>query len=73
MKPRPKKIKLLYDTLDRLEQGKYTGISISWCADYIAWLWKFRHISHDELTLLTTRMQHILDLYKKGFIGGHLL
>ena len=48
-----KKVNKIENILDRMEKGLYTGISIGYVTDQIAWLWKFRHISHDEMVKLT--------------------
>lgn len=48
-----KKVEKIENSLNRMEQGLYTDVSISWITDQIAWLWKFRHISHDEMIKLT--------------------
>jgi len=59
-----KKIKRIEDTLDRMERGLYTGVSIGWVTDQIAWLWKFRYISYDEMTRLTAYARYIIGTYK---------
>lgn len=59
-----KKIKRIDDTLDRMERGLYTGIRIGKITDQIAWLWKFRHISYDEMTRLTARARYVISTYK---------
>lgn len=48
--------KLLLDTLDKLEQGKYTGLDAHWCCTTIDWLWKWRKITEDELNSLCYRV-----------------
>lgn len=50
------KHKLLLDTLDKLEQGKYTGLDAHWCCKTIDWLWKWRKITEDELNSLCYRV-----------------
>ena len=53
--------KLLLETLDRLEQGKYTsGLDIHWCCDTISWLWKWRKITEEEMNLLCDRAISIM-------------
>ena len=59
-----KKIKRVEDTLDRMEQGLYVGVSIGWVTDQIAWLWKFRHISYEEMTRLTAHARYVISTYK---------
>lgn len=46
------------------EQGKYADKKMSWIADRIAWCWKFRHISRDQMESLADRMTEILPLAK---------
>ena len=42
--------------LKRLEEGKYALRSIEWVADRIAWCWKWRKITEEEMTELTERV-----------------
>lgn len=51
----------LRETLDRMESGKYTGIKISKVTDQIAWLWKWRKISREEMKELTEQAIRILE------------
>lgn len=46
------------------EQGKYADHKMSWIADRIAWCWKFRHNSRDQMESLADRMTEILPLAK---------
>ena len=66
MKPETidKKVSKLYNTMDRMERGLYTGLSIGWVTDQIAWLWKFRYIDYDEMTKLTARARYIIGTYR---------
>lgn len=57
-----KKIKKVEDTLDRMERGLYTGVSIGWVTDQIAWLWKYRYIDHDKLNELTSHAIYVMYL-----------
>lgn len=59
-----KKIKRIEDTLERMERGLYTGVSIGWVTDQIAWLWKFRLINHDKMTDLATHAMYVISTYK---------
>ena len=46
--------------LDRMERGQYTGFTIEHIVDKITWLWKWRKITHDELTKMTSQVMRIL-------------
>lgn len=54
----------LRETLDRMESGKYTGIKISKVTDQIAWLWKWRKISREEMIELTEQAIRILEVMR---------
>lgn len=58
-----KKVKRIENILDRMEKGLYTGISIGYVTDQIAWLWKFRYIDYDTLTRLTTRATYVINTF----------
>lgn len=58
------KISFVENTLDRMEQGLYTGISIGRITDTIAWLWKYRYINYDQMTKLTAKARYIISTYK---------
>lgn len=58
-----KKVNRIENILDRMEKGLYTGISIGYISDQIAWLWKFRYIDHDTLTNLTTRVTYVINTF----------
>ena len=47
---------LLLETLDRLENNKYTALDTSWCSDTVCWLWKWRKISKEEMETLCNRV-----------------
>lgn len=57
-----KKIKRIEDTFDRMERGMYTGVSIGWVIDQIAWLWKYRYIDHDKLNELSSHAMYVMYL-----------
>lgn len=59
-----KKVKRVCDTLDRMEKGVYAGATIGWVTDQIAWLWKWRYISYEEMTRLTARARFVISTYK---------
>lgn len=46
--------------LDRMVDGKYTGFTIGQVVDQIAWLWKWKKITRDEMTLMTAQARYIL-------------
>ena len=56
-----KKVKRITCALDHIEKGMYTDVSTEWIINQIAWLWKFRCISHDEMNQLADRVIHILE------------
>ena len=58
-----KKTEQTEKTLDWIEQGRYVDKPISWATDQIAWLWKFRHISEEKMTELTTKATYIINTY----------
>lgn len=49
--------------LDRMEQGLYTGVSIGYVTDQIAWLWKWRKISYEEMSRLTAKARYVISTY----------
>lgn len=55
-----KKVEKIENSLNRMEQGLYTDVSISWITDQIAWLWKFHHISHDDMVKLTDHAINVM-------------
>lgn len=51
------KIKLLEDTLTRLENNMYTGgLDTYWCCCAIDWLWKWRKITESQMIAYTNRV-----------------
>lgn len=46
--------------LDRMCMGKYTGFTIGQITDRIAWLWKWRKISYEQMTKMTAQARYIL-------------
>jgi hypothetical protein len=42
--------------LKRLEEGRYALRPIEWVADRIAWCWKWRKITEEEMNELTERV-----------------
>lgn len=63
-----KRYNLLMDTIERYEDFKYVdrALSISWCCDSIAWLWKWRKITENEMRSLCDRMINIMKMHKGG-------
>lgn len=59
-----RKVKRIDDTLDRMEQGLYTGVSISTVTNEIYWLFRFRHIGCEEMNRLTDRVINVIKVYK---------
>ena len=59
-----RKVKRIDDTLDRMEQGLYTGVSIRTVTDEIFWLFRFRHISCEEMNRLTDKAINVIKVYK---------
>lgn len=49
--------------LDRMEQGLYTGFTIGWVTDQIAWLYKWRYIDYDLMTHLTAKARYVISTY----------
>ena len=54
---------LLIDTIERYENFKYvsSGLDTGWCCDSIAWLWKWRKITKEEMESLCDRMIAIME------------
>lgn len=50
------------EILDKMEQGKYTGFPISQITDNIAWLWKWRKITREEMERMTEQVCIILEM-----------
>lgn len=59
-----KKVARIDSILDRIERGMYVGESIGNVTDQIAWLWKFRHISYEEMTRLTAKARYVISTFK---------
>ena len=59
-----KKVKFVRDTLDRMDQGKWTGVRIGCITDQIAWLWKFRKIDYETMTELTAKARYVISTMK---------
>lgn len=55
-----RKIQKIEDTLTKMEQGKYTGLSIDYITDQIDWLWKFRYINEEILDNLCTHAVNVM-------------
>ena len=53
-------VKQLHEALDRMERGQYTGFTIGQLTDKIAWLWKWKKNSHDEMEMMALQAIHIL-------------
>lgn len=53
-------IKQLKDALNNMEYGKYSCISIQRATDQIAWLWKWKKITHEEMVEMTDQAIRIL-------------
>ena len=58
-----KKYNLLINTIERYENCQYVDLSIRWCCDSIAWLWKWRKITAEEKDSLCDRMIAIMERY----------
>ena len=57
-----KRYKLLIDTIEKMEQGRYTGgLDYGWCCDSLVWLWKWRKITKEEMESLCNRMITIME------------
>ena len=54
-------IKQLKDALNNMEYGKYSCIPIRRVTDQIAWLWKWKKITHDEMVEMTDQAIRILE------------
>lgn len=48
------KIERLYRSLEALSLGRYAEFDIYTCCDMISWLWKYRHITHEQMDDLTS-------------------
>lgn len=59
-----KRYTLVLKILDRLERGMYTGsLDIHWCGDSIAWLWKWKKITKEEMESLCDRVITLCSYY----------
>ena len=47
--------------LSRHEQGKFTTHSMEWCTDRVAWCWKWRKITKEQMNNLADRICNIYD------------
>lgn len=54
-------IKQLKNVLDDMENGKYTSFPIWRATDQIAWLWKWKKITHEEMVKMTDQAIRILE------------
>ena len=61
MKDYAKEVKRLYAEIERLENGKYTNLSIDAIISKIDWLWKWRKIDRETMETLSDRVVHYLD------------
>jgi hypothetical protein len=50
------------EAVSRLEQNKYTILNSYWCANRIAWAWKFRKITEEQKNELTERMVEVFKM-----------
>ena len=60
----------LQKELDRMSERKYSSFSIGELCNKIAWLWKWKKISYDEMTMMCLQAIRIIeeggyDLYDK--------
>ena len=62
MKDVEKAVQKLHNLLDRMENGLYTGIKIGWITDRIAWLWKFRQIDYDTMSMLCMHATRVISV-----------
>ena len=64
---KPEKVKKIVNTIndyfDRVESGKYVSLPINYITDKIDWLWKFRHITYEQMSQLTSRATYIIENY----------
>lgn len=49
--------------LKRMENFTRPDKGISWCCDRIAWCWKFRHITREQMESLCDRATAMLEIY----------
>lgn len=61
-------IKRINQALDAMEAGKYAGLKISWITDRIVWLWKFKHITREQMEQLADRTTYIIDNYGLNYV-----
>lgn len=59
-----RKVNLIDDYFNRIQEGRWTGLKIQYITDQIVWLWKYRHITEEEMVRLTDRAIYIMDRYR---------
>ena len=54
------KIRMVYDFCDRAENGWYNPFLLSDITDTIEWLYRFKHISREEMSGMADRVVNIM-------------
>lgn len=55
------RIKRIENELDHMERGLYSDMTTMQIADYIIWLYKYKHISRSEMHRLVDRTTYIIE------------
>ena len=63
-----KDIKRINKALDAMEQGRYAGLKLGWITERIDWLWKFRHITREQMEKLADRTTYIIENYGLNYL-----
>lgn len=55
------RIKRIENELDHMERGLYAGMTTEYIADYVLWLYKYKHISKEEMYRLVDRITYVIE------------
>ena len=56
-----KRIKRIENELDRMERGLYAGMTTEHIADYVVWLYQYKHISKTDMEQLVDRITYVIE------------
>lgn len=48
--------------LDRMSAGKWSAFTVGQLADKVAWMWKWRKITHDEMESMCLQLINIIGM-----------